>query len=95
VSNDNNEDASWDAVWDVATAIDSLGWVAEFKIPFSQMRFPNKPTHTFGFMVVRDVARTGARISWPLYHRERQGYFSQLGDLEGISDIGSPSRHEE
>jgi hypothetical protein len=94
VSNDNNEDPSWDAVWDVATAIDSLGWVAEFKIPFSQMRFPNKPTHTFGFMVVRDVARTGARISWPLYHRERQGYFSQLGDLEGISDIGSPSRLE-
>jgi hypothetical protein len=94
VSNDNNEDGSWDAVWDVATAIDSLGWVAEFRIPFSQMRFPNSPTHTFGFMVVRDVARTGARISWPLLHRDRQGYFSQLGDLDGISDIGSPSRLE-
>jgi hypothetical protein len=94
VSNDNNEDPSWDAVWDVATAIDSLGWVAEFRIPFSQMRFPDSPTHTFGFMVVRDVARTGARISWPLYHRERQGYFSQLGDLGGISEIGSPRRLE-
>ena len=94
VSNDNNEDGSWDAVWDVATAVDSLGWVAEFRIPFSQMRFPNKPSHTFGFMVVRDVARTGARISWPLYHREKQGYFSQLGDLEGITDIGKPSRLE-
>lgn len=94
VSNDNNEDQSWDAVWDVATSIDSLGWVAEFRIPFSQMRFPNTPTHTFGFMVVRDVARTGARISWPLYDRARQGYFSQLGDLGGISDIGSPSRLE-
>ena len=94
VSNDNNEDQSWDAVWDVATAVDSLGWVAEFRIPFSQMRFPEKPSHTFGFMVVRDVARTGARISWPLYHREKQGYFSQLGDLEGITGIGKPSRLE-
>ncbi len=28
VSNDNNEDGSWDAVWDVATKIDSVGWVA-------------------------------------------------------------------
>ncbi|HEX6573814.1 MAG TPA: DUF5916 domain-containing protein, partial [Gemmatimonadaceae bacterium] len=94
VSNDNNEDPSWDAVWDVATAIDSLGWVAEFRIPFSQMRFPDAPTHTFGFMVVRDIARTGARISWPLYHREKQGYFSQLGDLAGIDGIGQPSRLE-
>jgi hypothetical protein len=94
VSNDKNEDPSWDAVWDVSTAIDSLGWVAEFRIPFSQMRFPDNPDHTFGFMVVRDVARTGARISWPLYHRDRQGYFSQLGDLAGINDIGKPGRLE-
>ena len=73
VYNDNNEDASWDAVWDVATAIDSVGWVAEFRIPFSQLRFANKPTHTFGLMIVRDVARTSARISWPLYSRVEAG----------------------
>ena len=65
VFNDNQEDPTWDAVWDVATAVDSLGWVAEFRIPFSQLRFPNAPDHTFGFMVVRDIARTGQRISWP------------------------------
>ncbi|MEO8192612.1 MAG: DUF5916 domain-containing protein [Gemmatimonadales bacterium] len=94
VSNDNNEDATWDAVWDVATAIDSLGWTAEFRIPFSQMRFGNTPEHTFGLMIVRDVARTGARISWPLYHRDKNGYVSQSGDLGGISGIGSPSRLE-
>src|SRR5687768_2678671 len=94
VSNDNNEDATWDAVWDVATAIDSLGWVAEFRIPFSQLRFSTKDEHTFGFMVVRDVARTGARISWPLYYRDRQGYVSQSGELNGIRGIGQPSRLE-
>jgi len=94
VSNDSNEDASWDAVWDVATAVDSLGWVAEFRIPFSQLRFANTPDHTFGLLIVRDIARTGQRISWPLYHRERQGYVSQAGDVSGISGIGSPSRLE-
>ena len=31
VSNDQNEDEGWDAVWDVATRIDSVGWVAEFR----------------------------------------------------------------
>ena len=94
VYNDNNEDPSWDAVWDVATRIDSLGWVAEFRIPFSQLRFPNKVDHTFGFMVVRDVARTAQRISWPLYHRDQQGYISQTGELTGITGIGQPSRLE-
>ena len=94
VSNDTNEDPSWDAVWDVATAIDSLGWVAEFRIPFSQLRFPNTPDHTFGLLIVRDVARTGQRISWPLYHRTKQGYVSQAGEISGISGIGNPSRLE-
>ncbi|MFL5468719.1 MAG: DUF5916 domain-containing protein [Gemmatimonadaceae bacterium] len=94
VYNDNNEDQTWDGVWDVATRVDSLGWVAEFRIPFSQLRFNNKDEHTFGFMVVRDVARTSARISWPLYDRDKQGYFSQLGDLGGIRGLSAPRRLE-
>jgi len=94
VSDDNNEDPSWDGVWDVATKIDSVGWVAEFRIPFSQLRFPNAAEHTFGFMVVRDIGRTAQRISWPLYHRDQQGYISQTGELSGITGIGQPSRLE-
>ncbi len=94
VYNDVVEDATWDAVWDVATAIDSLGWVAEFRIPFSQIRFNNIEDHTFGLMAVRDVARTGARISWPLYYRDKQGYVSQAGEVSGISGIASPRRLE-
>lgn len=94
VYDDNNEDQTWDGVWDVATRVDSLGWVAEFRIPFSQLRFNNKEEHTFGFMVVRDVARTSARISWPLYDHEKQGYFSQMGDLGGIRGLSSPRRLE-
>jgi len=94
VYDDNNEDPTWDAVWDVATRIDSLGWVAEFRIPFSQIRFNNIEDHTFGFMVVRDVARTSARISWPLYDHEKQGYFSQMGDLSGIRGLSAPRRLE-
>src|SRR5437868_10566161 len=35
----NGEDVNWDAVWRVATSIDSAGWTAEYRIPFSQLRF--------------------------------------------------------
>ena len=37
--NDGDDDGSWDARWDVATHIDSLGWTAEYRIPLSQLRF--------------------------------------------------------
>lgn len=94
VYNDNVEDASWDGVWDVATAIDSVGWVAEFRIPFSQLRYADRPEHTFGLLIVRDVARTGQRISWPLYRRTVQGYVSQSGTVGGIRGIASPRRLE-
>jgi hypothetical protein len=94
VYNDQTEDATWDGVWDVATSIDSLGWVAEFRIPFSQMRFADRDEHTFGLLIVRDVARTRQRISWPLYHRDRQGYVSQAGEVSGITGIPNPRRLE-
>jgi hypothetical protein len=94
VYNDNIEDATWDAVWDAETSIDSLGWVAEFRIPFSQMRFADLSEHTFGLLVVRDVARTRQRISWPLFRRDQQGYVSQAGQVNGISRIPPPRRLE-
>ena len=94
VFNDNNEDASWDAVWDVATRIDSLGWVAEFRIPFSQIRFAPGQSQTFGLLISRDVARTGQRISWPLLSRKVNGYVSQAGILSGIGALPTPRRLE-
>ena len=94
VYNDNVEDVTWDAVWDVATTIDSLGWVAEFRIPFSQIRFNQDDAKRFGLLIVRDVARTRQRISWPLFRRDAQGYVSQGGDLEGFGRLSQPRRIE-
>jgi hypothetical protein len=94
VYDDNNEDPTWDGIWDVATKIDSVGWVAEFRIPFSQLRFSGSADHTFGLLVVRDVARTSERISWPLYDNDKQGYISQLGELSGIRDLAAVRRLE-
>jgi hypothetical protein len=92
--NDTNEDISWDAVWDVKTSIDSLGWVAEFRIPLSQLRYPKKDAHTFGVAVHREVGRTNERSSWPLWRRSQAGLASQLGEVQGITGITSPRRLE-
>ena len=92
--NDSNEDVTWNAVWDVKTAIDSLGWTAEFRIPLSQLRYPRKDEHTFGIGIHREIARLGERSSWPLWRRSQFGIASQLGELGGLAGISSPRRLE-
>jgi hypothetical protein len=92
--NDSNEDVSWDAVWDVKTSVDSLGWLAEFRIPLSQLRYPQRESHTFGVAVHREVARSNERSSWPVWRRSQAGIASQLGEVQGIAGITSPRRLE-
>jgi hypothetical protein len=94
MSNDGNEDGSWNGVWDVAAAVDSLGWVAEFRIPLSQLRYAPAETHTFGFGIWRDVERVRERSSWPLWSPTRSGISSQLGRLTGLQGITSDRRLE-
>ena len=88
------EDMSWDGVWDVKTRIDSLGWTAEFRVPFSQLRFNKADEHTFGFGVWRDITRRNQRDSWPVYRGSRATLVSQLGELTGLRGIGGGPRVE-
>lgn len=94
IFNDGNEDAAWDAVWDVATQVDSLGWTAEYRIPFSQLRFAAGPSVSFGFSVWRTIQRHTAQVTWPLYRRSQTGFVSQFGELTGLEGLASPRRAE-
>jgi hypothetical protein len=94
IYDDGNEDQAWDAVWDVATRIDSLGWTAEFRIPFSQMRYSKDRSHTFGLIIDRDLYRYTERFSWPLLRQSKPGFVSQFGALEGLDDLEAPRRLE-
>src|SRR5438067_6123772 len=92
--NDSQEDDAWDAVWDAATQVDSLGWTAEFRIPLSQLRYVPRGTNTFGFGIWRDIQRYTERESWPLYRNSQAGISSQLGELTGLERLPSPRRPE-
>ncbi len=94
IYNDQQEDDAWDAVWEVATAVDSLGWAAEFRIPLSQLRYVPRGTNTFGFGVWRDIQRYPERVSWPVYRNSQAGISSQLGELTGLVGLPSPRRPE-
>ncbi len=90
---DITEDMTWDGIWDVGVAIDSLGWTAEFAVPFSQVRFAAGQS-AFGFGIWRDVARLNERVSWPAYRTSSQTLASQLGTLEGFEGLASGRRLE-
>ncbi len=94
--NDGNEDGSWDAVWQVATEIDSLGWTAEYRIPLSQLRYHAGAAgeRVWGFQVMRDVARREQRFSWAPWDRRSPGFVSRFGELRGIDGIRPVRRME-
>ena len=94
VFDDGNEDFAWDAVWDVATRIDSLGWTSEYRIPLSQMRYSRDRQHTFGIIIDRDIYRYNERESWPLLRQSKPGFVSQFGSLHGLDDLESPRKLE-
>jgi hypothetical protein len=85
--NDIYDDISWDAVWDSATKITAKGWVAEVRIPYSQLRFPDKPVHTWGFNVSRwtkSIAESSRLVFTP---KNVSAFVSQFADLTGIEGI--------
>src|SRR5438067_2717173 len=93
----NGEDLNWDAVWQVATRIDSLGWTAEYRIPLSQLRFGGAQKggeRVWGFQVMRDIARRNERDSWSPWKTTDPGFVSLEGDLTGLVDVPQPSRLE-
>ncbi|MBA3319294.1 MAG: carbohydrate binding family 9 domain-containing protein [Gemmatimonadales bacterium] len=94
IYNDGNEDVSWDAVWDVATRIDSLGWTAEYRIPLSQLHYSAKGDVTFGLLVWRVIQRYTETVTWPLYRTSRSGITSQFGELTGLEGLSSPAHAE-
>jgi hypothetical protein len=86
--------ASWNGVWDVAVARDSLGWTAEFRIPFLALRFHAGANPTFGFNVRRFIRRKNEEDLWRSYGRaqgfyllNKEGAITDLGDLHRPRDL--------
>lgn len=89
-----NADPSWDPVYTVAARVDSLGWTAELRIPFSQLRFPRDSVQTWGMQVQRMVERINEHSSWSFSPRRESGGPARFGHLEGVRAPRSRGRME-
>ncbi|HUR31670.1 MAG TPA: DUF5916 domain-containing protein [Saprospiraceae bacterium] len=88
ISNDgNNWDSNWNPVWDGATHIDSDGWSAEIKIPFSQLRYGNQDNPVWGIQVQRLLYRKEERSAWQHIPKNSSGWVSQFGELHGLNKL--------
>lgn len=95
ITNDGDDwDSNWNPVWFGAVAIDSLGWTAEIRIPFSQLRFSNKEQQVWGFQVMRHIFRKDERSNWQYIPQNSPGWVSYFGELRGIEGIRSSRRIE-
>jgi len=85
--NDIGEDIAWDGVWDSATKIVPDGWIAEVRIPFSQLRFPEKPSHVWGLNITRRTVRRNEWVRIVNTKKGGTGFVSHFADLDGLEGI--------
>jgi hypothetical protein len=82
-----NQDPTWDPNWWVATSVNKDGWVAEMKIPFSQVRFDKSSSDGWGFDVARVLYRKNEQSFWQHIPRDAPGLVHLFGELKGIEQI--------
>lgn len=86
-NNGDNWDESWDPIWYLKTSINAEGWVAEMRVPLSQLRFTDKPEHVWGIQVLRRFFRNQERSLWQYIAPTANGWVHRFGELRGIKGI--------
>jgi hypothetical protein len=72
---------NWDGVWDVRTQVGEFGWSAEFRIPFTTLRYPEKDAPTWGANFERRILR-----------RHEVAYWAPLGRQFGLTRLADAGR---
>ncbi len=86
-NNGNNWDTNWNPIWDGKSHIDSLGWTAEIKIPFSQLRYSNLENQVWGFQVQRRIFRQEERSMYQFIPQNSGGWVSYFAELHGLKNL--------
>ena len=80
----------YDPIWTARARVDSAGWTAEMRIPFSQLRFGarNQP---WGLEIERSIPDQNVDLYWVLIPRanDQSGFVSFFGALEGVQDVNA------
>jgi hypothetical protein len=87
-------DDGWDPVWQAETRITEEGWIAEIRIPYSQLRFSRDSAQTWGLQVRRFIQRTNEYTAWSWWGRTEAGGPNRFGHLDGLRIASRPRNFE-
>lgn len=91
---DGQYDFGWDPVWEGAASMDEEGWSAEWKIPFSQLRFESAEDAVWGIQFTRVIARKQETATFPFTPRNETSGPHRYGHLVGLGQVQEPGRLE-
>ncbi len=94
LENDDWDDNSWDGIWEGKVTINTNGWCAEMRIPFSQLRFHEQVNNVWGINFRRDLTRTNERDYIVYTPKNGTGFVSRFVDLVGIQGIAPVRQFE-
>ncbi len=89
-------DVQWDAVWEFDAKVIPQGWSAEFRIPFSALRFARQDSeYVWGINFRRYIARKNETDEWVMVPRKDEpmgtvSSVSKMGHVSGITSITPP-----
>jgi hypothetical protein len=89
-----NGDPSWDPIWQGAAHVDSLGWTAELRIPYSQLRFSRDSVQTWGMQIWRYTDRLNEQDMWSFRKKSEAGGAMYFGSLQGLVIEPQPRQME-
>lgn len=91
---EGSRDLAWDPVWEAEVTVDSLGWIAEARIPFSQLRFAAAGAQLWGLQINRWMPHANEDVYWIVIPARESGWASRFGVLRGLEGIEPPRRLE-
>ncbi len=90
MANGNNEDGSFDMIWEAAADRNENGWTAVMAIPFSSLNFSSADEQNWVLAIIRTIPRASrTQVSWTPLDRNIPGLMTQAGILKGLKNIKS------
>jgi hypothetical protein len=94
LTNPMNADFNWNAVWYCKAGLEDSAWIAEMKIPLSQLRFSVEDVQTWGLHCWRWIDRLKEEDDWEVQEQNTAGMLYLFGHLNGIKGLKKNSRIE-
>jgi len=87
LSNDVNDDSSWDGVWESKAAVVDDGWNVEMRIPFNQIRFSRMDEYVWGVNFRRVIQRKNETATFSWSPKNDMAFVSKFARMEGMRGI--------